>query len=143
MSEIHRFAFIMRGVPGSGKSTITNLLANSFKLMGLDVAVHRIDDLHTSEDGVFFWEDDLEEQRYNKNFDNFCESCNMHVSFIFCDAINLQKSDYNKYIDYAKSLGYFVSTVCPELPTADEAANRNKHDVTVEQIHEMLNRWEP
>jgi predicted kinase len=67
----------------------------------------------------------------------------MHVSFVFCDAINLQKRDYNKYIEHAKSCGYFVSTICPDLPTAEEAASRNKHDVTIDQIREMIDRWEP
>lgn len=143
MNTIPRFAFIMRGVPGSGKSTITNVISNSYKLLGFDVAVHAIDDLHTSPDGVFFWDESLEKDRYDMNYKNFCQSCDDGFDFVFCDAINLQKKDYNKYIEYAQSKNYIVATICPPLPTAEVAASRNQHWVTKQQIDEMLERWEP
>ncbi len=138
MSDSPKFAFIMRGVPGSGKSTLTNIMSNAYKMLGFDVAVHSVDDLHTSEDGIFFWDENLENERYQKNFENFCQSCDEGRDFIFCDAINLQKKDYNKYIEYAQSHDYFIATVCPPLPTAEVAAKRNQHWVTEEQIKEML-----
>ena len=137
-----RFAFIMRGVPGSGKTTFTAIISNAYKMLGHDVEVHAVDDLHT-QDGIFWWDEDLEEERYEQNYLNFCKSVDNDVSFIFCDAINLQKRDYNKYIEYAQAKDYFVATVCPPLPAADVATKRNKHDVTKEQIDEMINRWEP
>ena len=51
-------------------------------------AVHAVDDLHTSPDGVFFWDESLEKERYDENFKNFCQSCDSEIDFVFCDAIN-------------------------------------------------------
>ena len=143
MNQTPKFAFIMRGVPGSGKSTFANILSNAYKMLGFDVAVHAVDDLHTSDDGTFFWDESLEDERYLKNFENFCQSIDNGADFVFCDAINLQKNDYNKYVEYAQDKDYFVATVCPPLPTAEVAASRNQHWVTEDQIKEMLQRWEP
>ena len=42
-----KFAFIVRGVPGSGKSTTAQYLA------GEEGIVHAVDDLHTDEKGCF------------------------------------------------------------------------------------------
>ena len=130
-----RFAFIMRGVPGSFKSTTAKHLAG-------DVGViHAVDDLHTH-DGVFLWDEDKEEQRYQENFELFRESCRRRESVVVCDCMSLTKKDYQKYIDEAQGHGYIACTVSMQNPASSVAAFRNEHDVTEEQICEMLERWE-
>ena len=130
-----RFAFIMRGVPGSFKSTTAKYLA------GDTGVIHAVDDLHTH-DGVFLWDEDREEQRYQENFELFRESCRRRVPVVVCDCMNLTKKDYQKYIDEAQGHGYIACTVGMQNPSSDVAASRNEHDVTEVQIREMLERWE-
>ena len=67
-----KMSFIMRGIPGSGKSTVAKLLASS-----TESVIHAVDDLHTDEAGVFFWDERLEKQRYDENLANF----NMLIEF--------------------------------------------------------------
>ena len=138
-----KFVFIARGIPGSGKTTFAKLLYNTYSMMLPDFTVyHAIDDLHTDESGEFLWDEDLEEERYNKLFSDFKESCDTNKAFIIVDAMNLQKKDYMPYVKYAEMAGYSVTTVVPPQPSAKEAAKRNKHFVTKEQIEEMITRWE-
>ena len=105
-------------------------------------AYHAIDDLHTDEGGNFFWNEDLEEELYGVLFSNFKKSCDENKAFIIVDAMNLEKKDYAAYVNYAEMAGYRVATIVPPQPSAKEAAKRNKHFVTEEQIEEMITRWE-
>ena len=80
---MRKFAFIMRGVPGSGKSTVANFLAE--KTGGI---VHSVDDYHTK-NGEFVWSDKNEEEHYNKNFDAFKESCQKNIPIVVIPAPHL------------------------------------------------------
>jgi adenylate kinase family enzyme len=60
-----KFAFIMRGVPGSGKSTTAKMLAGDHGV------IHAVDAYHTDEKGNFLWSDEKAEERYQKNFEEF------------------------------------------------------------------------
>ena len=138
-----RFVFIARGIPGSGKTTFSKLIYSTYNMLFPDfTAYHAIDDLHTDESGNFLWNEDLEEELYGLLFTNFKKSCDENKAFIVVDAMNLQKKDYSAYVNYAEMAGYRVATIVPPQPTAKEAAKRNKHFVTEEQIEEMITRWE-
>ena len=131
-----KMAFIMRGIPGSGKSTAAHFLVE-----GREGIVHAVDDLHT-EDGTFFWDEQLKDERYAKNLANFTLSCEAGIPVVVCDCMNLTKNDYQKYIDVAQECGYTVCTVVMQNPPAEVAAARNEHDVTEDQIRTFLDRWE-
>jgi predicted kinase len=130
-----KFVFIMRGVPGSFKTTTANHLA------GKKGRVHSVDNLHTH-CGLFLWEDDKAKERYQQNFEMFRESCQLNVPVVVCDCMNLTKDDYKKYIDVAQEYGYIACTVVMQSLSPKEAANRNEHDVSEEQIRHFLDRWE-
>ena len=131
-----KFAFIVRGVPGSGKSTTARHLA------GDSGVVHAVDDLHTDKNGHFWWDDSLVNELYQKNFEAFTRSCQKGIPVVVCDNINVTREEYQKYIDCAGQHGYITSTVVLSKPSAIEAAQRNKHSVTIEQIQDMYDRWE-
>ena len=133
---LDKFAFIVRGVPGSGKSTTAQYLA------GKSGIVHAVDSYHCDENGNFLWNDDLSEERYQKNFEAFSKSCKMNYSVVVCDCINIEKKEFQKYIDVARKHGYITSTVVLDKPSAQEAHKRNKHSVSKEQIEDMFKRWE-
>jgi tRNA uridine 5-carbamoylmethylation protein Kti12 len=136
MSMNGKFAFIMRGVPGSGKTTTAQMLA------GESGIIHAVDIYHTDEQGNFLWSDELAEARYQKNFEEFVKSLDLQIPIVVCDCINVTRIEYLKYVRASQERGYTTSTVtmCPISPESSE--KRNKHDVTAEQVKEMYERWE-
>jgi len=131
-----KFAFIMRGVPGSGKSTTAQYLAGDIGV------VHAVDDYHTDKDDHFWWCDDCAEEYYQQNFEAFKRSCQKGLPIVVCDNINVSRDEYQKYVECAARHGYVTSTVVLKKPDPMKAAHRNEHNVTIEQIKDMYDRWE-
>ena len=135
--EEPNFALIMRGLPGSGKSTFVSFLSSL-----VASSVHAVDDLHTGNDGSFYWDESLSESRYYLNYSNFIQSCHRGDKLVICDCINLDRSSVDKYVSAAKSFGYFVYVVTPDQPSVLESSIRNLHDVSADQAKSMLSSWE-
>lgn len=137
-----KIALILRGPPGSGKSTFTDMIR---KLSGDDdgVAIHAIDDLHKDTDGNFVWNEPKEKAFYMLNLANFVQSCSRGKPIVICDCINITYEDFKPYLDAAKEFGYKPYVVTPELPLPLVGATRNSHSVSEKQIYEMITDWEP
>jgi len=133
-----KIAVILRGVPGSGKST----LVDAFRSLPRAVAIHAVDDLHTDHHGNFLWDEENSERLYTLNFANFVTSCASGISTVICDAINVHVQDFQKYVDIADQYGYCVYVICPNPPTALQSTNRNKHHTSSVQARDMYSRWE-
>jgi predicted kinase len=131
-----KFAFIMRGVPGSGKSSTALYLAGDSGI------IHAVDKYHTDPTGKFVWDEQRADEFYGKNFLEFSESCRRGNAVVVCDCINVEHKEFQKYIDIARQFGYITSTVVMDQPDPEVASTRNKHFVTIEQIKDMYNRWE-
>ena len=131
-----KYAFIMRGVPGSRKTTTAKFLAGSKGV------VHSVDDYHTQETGIFLWDDDKADEYYEENFNAFVQSLEDELPIVVCDCINITREEYMKYVHAASDRGYTTATVTMTAPTPAQAAAANQHDVTFEQIAEMYENWE-
>ncbi len=131
-----KFSFIMRGVPGSGKSTTAKMLAGEHGI------IHAVDTYHTDEQGNFLWSDEKSEERYQKNFEAFVASLDKEIPVVVCDCINITKSEYLKYVNAGNERGYVTATVTMRPISPELSEQRNKHDVTAEQVKEMYERWE-
>ena len=135
----HKIALILRGVPGSGKSSFTEMV----KMLPGTVVIHAVDDLHTDSEGNFVWNEPREKAYYMLNLANFVKSCAEGVSVVVCDCINIQVKDFQPYLEAAQEFGYKVYVVTPDLPPPGVGETRNSHSVSAEQISQMLNEWEP
>lgn len=133
-----KIAVILRGVPGSGKSTFVNML----KSLPGSTAVHAIDDLHVDDQGDFLWDEENADRLYTLNFANFVKSCSEGVDTVVCDAINIETESFQKYVDIAKQFEYCVYVVCSNPPTPAESTKRNKHHTSSSQARDMYSRWE-
>ena len=134
----NKIAIILRGVPGSGKSTFVELL----KSFPGSSAIHAVDDLHTDTRGGFLWDEENAERLYTLNFANFVTSCAAGTDLVVCDAINIKSQEFQKYIDIATQYGYCAYVVCPNPPTPAESTKRNKHHTSSVQARDMYSRWE-
>ena len=136
--DTKKIAVILRGVPGSGKSSFVDTMLAAYPLS----MVHSIDDLHIDDSGNFLWNEKEQEKLYLLNYCNFVKSCSKKIPIVIVDCINIQICDFEKYISAARMFGYQVYVVTPDMPTASDAASRNRHHVSSTQVDDMYERWE-
>jgi predicted kinase len=128
-------AIIMRGVPGSGKSTIAKLLA------GETGVIHSTDSYFYIE-GVYSFSPSFLSQNHEKNFRAFCESLKKGVPIVICDNTNVERAHFAHYISAAEAAGYQVDIVAMPHPDPEVAATRNEHGASSETIRQMIADWE-
>lgn len=128
-------AIIMRGVPGSGKSTIAKLLAG-------EIGVIHSTDYYFYIQGVYSHDPSLLSQNHEKNFRAFCESLKKDVPIVICDNTNVERAHFARYISAAKAAGYHVDIVAMPHPDPEVAAIRNEHGASSKTIRQMITDWE-
>lgn len=163
-------AYIMRGVPGSGKSTVAKNIAitktddagasflsfipgkEDSELKGVYYisqgdgkvlsAIHSTDQYFLNDEGVYEFNRANLGKNHSKNYKSFRASCENDIPIVICDNTNLTKKEWKKYASCARNLGYIVSIISMPIPSAGVAAERNTHGVPVKDIKRMISRWE-
>ena len=127
--------YIMRGIPGSGKSTMAR------KLAGSTGKIHSTDDYFMKNGEYVFEPKDLR-RNHQLNFEAFKADLALGVSPVIVDNTNTQRWEFQNYVEAAEAAGYEVEVV--NIPHIDPklAAQRNTHGVPEEAIRRMLSRWE-
>lgn len=135
-------AYIMRGIPGSGKSTTVRELIQGYENPALSVAVHSTDDL-CMVDGEYRFDIELAGARHAQNLENFCDSIADGVPCVICDNTNIKMAQYQPYVNAAKFWRYKVVIVEMVHPRPEVACRRTTHGVPLEVIERMIADWEP
>ena len=139
-SQIHdkfKYWFIMRGLPGSGKSTVAR------KIAGTEGVVHSTDIyLGKGEDEDNFTSAKIKEI-HEKNFAEFSKSIDAGHGVVVVDHTNVCEWEIQKYSDYASQNNYIVSIVTLPHITAEVSASRTSHGLTQKKISGMMSIWEP
>jgi len=130
-----KIVYIMRGIPGSGKSTMARQLA------GDTGKIHSTDD-YFMKDGKYAFDPNQLRRNHQLNFQAFKADLSLGVSPVIVDNTNTQKWEYENYTKAAEDAGYEVEVV--QVPHIDPklAAQRNTHGVPEESIRRMIARWE-
>lgn len=130
---------ILRGLPGSGKSTIVNYISSIYKCSSCSA-----DDYFVVGEKYIFDKlklNDAHEACYTK-----AELCMMNNNdIIFIDNTNVTKKEYNKYIFLASKYNYNVNILeifCKNRDVAVKFALRNSHEVSINDILKMLSKWD-
>ena len=134
---------IMRGLPGSGKST------RAKELLGKGI-IHSTDSYLTDPNtGEYKFDPNKIKDYHQKNLEAAIQSMQDGVSPVIIDNTNIQRWQYQKYIDAAEEHGYDVKfeTLDPTNYSEDfirELAERQKttHNVPEHVIIDMLKKWE-
>jgi broad-specificity NMP kinase len=142
-----KHVFILRGLPGVGKSIVANLLANSLTLFDSDSKAPIIDtndyflDPKTKE---FKFDKTLLKEAYEKSFDFFKDLIAKEERFIIVSNTNIKEFHYHHYLDYAQRHGYLVSVlIIPHNNVSNkELAERNIHFVDQNTIRRMRKEFE-
>jgi predicted kinase len=133
--NITKDAYIMRGVPGSGKSTKAAELAG-------DKGVIHSTDTYFMVAGQYRYDPSKLQEYHSRNQAAFEQSLQDGVPVVICDNTNVRVAHMLPYITVARRYGYRVHIV--ELPHPDPvvAAQRNSHGATEDTIRRMLRNWE-
>ncbi len=136
---------IMRGVPGSGKSTKAMEIATKALHDFRSVKIVSADFYFINKNGEYKFQ-----PKHLRNAHTFCieefeAGLASGVELVIVDNTNTRLWEYEKYIDKAHDWDYHVEILSIE-PKDDEEllkfANRNTHGVPVEKVKQMWARWE-
>lgn len=136
MKTDDKIMIIMRGLPGSGKST---------RARDFGGQVFSTDDFFV-EDGVYRFDPKKIAINHAANQERVRAACIQGISPVVVDNTNTQKWEARPYVHLARLYGYLVRFVEADTPWARDAealAARNVHGVTREGIERMLLHYEP
>lgn len=134
---------IMRGIPGSGKSTKAAQIANGHNGT---VTIRSTDD-QFKVGGVYIFNPRLLGVNHANNQRLVKEDMQKGISLIIVDNTNIKRRDFAPYIQMAKTFGYeVVEEIIQAPPFSDEyvkmCAERNQHGVPFESIRRMADNFE-
>jgi predicted kinase len=135
-----RVMIIMRGLPGSGKSTlVTKLLSDG------PAFVCSADDFFVDASGEYHWDPKRIHEAHQVTQARAKKYVELGMSPIIVDNTNTMVWEARPYVENAVANGYAVEVLQPSTPWCFdpvELAKRNKHNVPEASIRKMLNRWE-
>lgn len=128
--------YVVRGLPGSGKSTRAGQLAAGGGV------VHSADDFFML-NGEYLFDVSRIKEAHEWNFAKFCQSLEKGVEVVVCDNTNSRAWEYFHYIEAAWWYGYQVEIESMDMISAEDSAARTVHNVPIEFIQKLINQWEP
>ena len=161
-----KFCFIMRGVPGSGKSTTARQIINSAMKPGLIhrtrpgmaeaifsedgfgpfkciARIHATDTYFYDLDGTYNFDPSKLKEYHEANYKSFLHDVeDLGIELVIVDNTNTQTWEWKHYHEAAINNGYITSIVEMPHPPAELCFGRNTHGVPLEGIKAMLNRWQ-
>lgn len=142
---------VLRGVPGSGKSTVAQKLMTESVNMGyMSATICSADDYFYRPDGVYDWNPTKLKNAHRWCFEKAKEEmkgtdCLGSTDLIIVDNTNIKKSHYQKYLDLATEYGYEVEEHIVGEFSEDAALayfERNTHGVPLSVIVKMMEDFE-
>lgn len=128
--------YIMRGLPGSGKSTKAGTLA---------LHVFSNDDYFVGVDGIYRYDVSKIKHAVNDCQRRVETAMASEQTPIVVDNTHTRRFEYQFYLDAAKFYGYTVEIVFPDTSWAwdvSQCAARNTHSVPLQTIQQMKDRFE-
>lgn len=141
-----RICYILRGLPGTGKSTLAHHLKTNME----DVCeIFSTDDLFMI-DGKYRFDISKLREYHLKNLQNVGEFMrrtdrqDLKHSICIVDNTNTRHCEYEKYVKMAERFDFRVQVISIAWDESDIPlyAERNLHGVPEEKIRCMANRWE-
>jgi predicted kinase len=139
---------IMRGLPGSGKSTRAKSLIENGVIHSTDSLIDETGNYRDFFDKMKAENDFSQLSNFHKkNLENAKESMNAGISPVIIDNTNIRVSDPREYILYALSIGYADENIhFEDVGTSglspEELAQRNTHGVPLDVIKLMFDTYQ-
>jgi len=139
-----RLMIIMRGIPGSGKSTRADSLGEYYAEQGKTVITCSADDFFMKGGKYVFKRQELG-MAHAYCYNRARRACEREVDVIIIDNTNVKKRDYRRYVDLAKERRYDVRYEIMPCDSEEEALffnTRSVHNVPPEVNLRMFQSWE-
>jgi len=139
---------IMRGIPGSGKSTKAKELVGSGAIHSTDDVIETMGDYNKFFNNMVANKDFSPlSKAHNTNFQNAVTSMKNGVTPVIIDNTNIRPAEAKNYVEAALNLGYSDDNIkFVEIGTgglsAEELAQRNTHGVPLDKIKSMIQAYE-
>jgi len=133
--------FIMRGLPGSGKSSTAQLIIDLYQDSSVMCSA---DSYFYSESGEYEFAVEKLPHAHQACQHKAERACIQSVPVIVIDNTNVKKWEMNAYLAMARKYSYTVITVVPKTPwrfDATELAQRNSHGVPEELLKVKLKQF--
>ena len=128
--------YILRGVPGSGKTTLANLMTIGFNSVDIHAVAYAADDYFTDENGNYRFDKKRLGEAHDWCQDRVLADMRARIPVIIVHNTFVQIWEMKPYMDMADESGYIVNEiVC-------KGRWMNQHGVPDEVIISMQNRWE-
>jgi tRNA uridine 5-carbamoylmethylation protein Kti12 len=126
---------IMRGIPGSGKSYLSNIIAS----MGNGI-IHSTDNYHIDPvDDIYKFNKEKLHYFHECNYKAFCKSVDEGKELIIIDNTNFKPSLYSDYVSYAKENSNYkiISFTFKPHEDINFHMKRNIHNVPMDTLKHM------
>lgn len=145
-----KLAIIMRGLPGSGKSTWAQQFVDRTLLPSEQATIEKrifsTDDYFLDRGEYRFLPHRLSEY-HNLNLTGFMRALQTRQPLVVCDNTNMQAWELLPYREAARLAGYQICTVLVGQPRCSQhqalCAKRNRHGLDLVEIQRMAWRFEP
>lgn len=139
--------YILRGLPGSGKSRKARKLVEKYP--SDFYAIHSADSYFMKRDCqgdmVYTFDPKKLGIYHHLCFMSFKRSIESGKNRVILDNTNIKKSEYNRYVKVAEEYGYKVIVKVVGKFTEkyiERYAERNEHNVPIEKIRQMAEKFE-
>ena len=142
----NRVMFIMRGLPGSGKSTLVKTIQSIYAEDATgDFCICSADDFFMSE-GCYRFDASRLSDAHEDCQSRMKEALTSRTRTVVIDNTNVMYWEMKPYIQFADQEGYFVILVEPKTPwrlNAEVLANKNTHSVPKEALEKKIKVFKP
>lgn len=137
--------YILRGLPGSGKSSLAQNLDYAASNENKSVEICCADDFFIDSNGNYNWYASGIADAHSMCRSKFSEAIRNDTDTIIIANTNTTRKEYNFYYEEAKKAGYFVQVITVG-EFSDEAIERyafqNTHGVTKDILVKMRDRFQ-
>jgi len=143
-TESKKIVLILRGLPGSGKSSLVKTVVERFALTS-SPWVCSADHYFTDKSGHYNFDLKLLSKAHNACMSKYLDGMLSGERFIVVDNTSSTRWEYENYLKVAKIGGYEIQVReirCPDEKSARVFAGRNTHNVPVAAVLAMWKRWE-
>jgi len=136
---------IVRGVPGTGKSTYAQSLRYALDGEVIEPVIVSADDFFQKQ-GFYQFDVSKLAMAHNECKQKFLAAIRSRQVFIVVDNGNAMRWEYAPFVELAERENYFVRIVefaCFSSEEVDACHRRNVHNVPPHAMANMLRRWQP